>query len=275
MGKTWNVLNYAGPALFVLVPLTGLFLLLAGSLRLGPLSQTPGGRCEATCTRCNPGLIAAFKAKGDWCATHDLPESQCTLCNPSLKLAAAPNPEGQKGVARYAAPGTHEATCTRCNPALIPAFKAKGDWCAEHNLPESQCTLCNPSLKPAAAPKTEEQKGAVRYAAPGTHEATCTKCNPALIPAYKAKGDWCAEHNLPKSQCATCNPGLKPAAAPKADPPKAEPMCAAHNVPESQCTICRAELKEPAKATPGPADPGAEPPPDKAVQPQEEDPGLQ
>lgn len=25
--------------------------------------------------------------------------------------------------------------------------KAKGDWCAEHNLPESQCAICNPSLK--------------------------------------------------------------------------------------------------------------------------------
>jgi cobalt-zinc-cadmium efflux system membrane fusion protein len=32
--------------------------------------------------------------------------------------------------------------------------KAKGDWCAEHNLPESQCTICNPSLK-----KGLKQKG--------------------------------------------------------------------------------------------------------------------
>jgi hypothetical protein len=40
-----------------------------------------------------------------------------------------------------------ESQCTRCNPALIPAFKATKDWCAEHSLPESQCTKCNPELK--------------------------------------------------------------------------------------------------------------------------------
>jgi len=32
--------------------------------------------------------------------------------------------------------------CTRCNPDLISDFKARGDWCAGHNLPESQCDLC-------------------------------------------------------------------------------------------------------------------------------------
>ncbi|MEZ4370746.1 MAG: hypothetical protein R3B07_07965 [Polyangiaceae bacterium] len=49
----------------------------------------------------------------DWCAEHQVPESQCT----------------------------------RCNASLIPAFKATGDWCVEHNLPESQCLACNPELK--------------------------------------------------------------------------------------------------------------------------------
>ena len=32
--------------------------------------------------------------------------------------------------------------CTRCNPELITEFKNKGDWCEEHNLPESQCDIC-------------------------------------------------------------------------------------------------------------------------------------
>lgn len=49
----------------------------------------------------------------DWCEEHQVPESQCA----------------------------------KCNPALIPAFKATGDWCEEHGLPESQCTKCNPNLK--------------------------------------------------------------------------------------------------------------------------------
>lgn len=59
-------------------------------------------------------------------------------------------------------PGSHEdwcdehavpeSLCTRCNPALVPAFRATGDWCVEHGLPESQCKLCNPSLTIARPP---------------------------------------------------------------------------------------------------------------------------
>lgn len=45
---------------------------------------------ESLCTRCNPSLIAAFKATGDWCAEHGLPESQCLLCNPDLKIERPP-----------------------------------------------------------------------------------------------------------------------------------------------------------------------------------------
>src|SRR5262245_10924126 len=55
----------------------------------------------------------------DWCSEHEVPESQCT----------------------------------RCNGALIAAFKATGDWCDEHGLPESQCKICNPDLKIERPPK--------------------------------------------------------------------------------------------------------------------------
>ncbi len=41
---------------------------------------------ESMCTRCNPTLIAGFKATGDWCAEHNMPESQCITCNPELKI---------------------------------------------------------------------------------------------------------------------------------------------------------------------------------------------
>ena len=36
--------------------------------------------------------------------------------------------------------------CTRCNPALVPKFKAAKDWCEEHGVPESQCFDCHPDL---------------------------------------------------------------------------------------------------------------------------------
>lgn len=45
---------------------------------------------ESLCTRCNPSLIAAFKATGDWCEEHGLPESQCRICNPKLKIERPP-----------------------------------------------------------------------------------------------------------------------------------------------------------------------------------------
>lgn len=46
------------------------------------------GVAESACTRCNPSLIAAFKARGDWCGGHGLPESQCVACNPGIAVPA-------------------------------------------------------------------------------------------------------------------------------------------------------------------------------------------
>lgn len=45
---------------------------------------------ESLCTKCNPKLVAAFKATGDWCAEHSIPESQCKLCHPDLKIVRPP-----------------------------------------------------------------------------------------------------------------------------------------------------------------------------------------
>jgi thiol-disulfide isomerase/thioredoxin len=39
-----------------------------------------------------------------------------------------------------------QENCTRCNPELIPRFKAAHDWCGEHGVPESQCFQCHPDL---------------------------------------------------------------------------------------------------------------------------------
>lgn len=70
---------------------------------------------------------------------------------------AATAPSSSEHAPQSVVPGSHEdwcgehqvpeSLCTRCNPALIPAFQATGDWCAEHGLPESQCLICNPELR--------------------------------------------------------------------------------------------------------------------------------
>ncbi|KYF82379.1 hypothetical protein BE20_03905 [Sorangium cellulosum] len=76
---------------------------------------------------------------------------------------AAPAPANAAHAPKDVKPGSHEdwcgehgvpeSQCSRCNPELIPAFKATGDWCAEHGLPESQCLKCNPDLKIVRPPK--------------------------------------------------------------------------------------------------------------------------
>ncbi len=78
----------------------------------------------------------------------------------ALALAATPALAGEghaRGAAQDARPaqaaqqekcphGVAKTLCTRCNPKLAAVFKAKGDWCAEHERPESQCVLCHPEL---------------------------------------------------------------------------------------------------------------------------------
>ncbi|MCP4678222.1 MAG: efflux RND transporter periplasmic adaptor subunit [Deltaproteobacteria bacterium] len=117
---------------------------------------------ESLCTRCNPSLIAAFKATGDWCEEHGLPESQCLICNPN-----APIPE----VGAVAAPvtdwcgghGLPESMCTKCNSELIPRFQAAGDWCEEHGFPESACPVCNPQEPPAGSERAAIEARVVRF----------------------------------------------------------------------------------------------------------------
>jgi hypothetical protein len=65
---------------------------------------------------------------------------------------AAPAAAGGDAPSKQTAPaekcehGVKKALCARCNPKLIPVYKAKGDWCEEHKRPESQCVLCKPQL---------------------------------------------------------------------------------------------------------------------------------
>lgn len=73
--------------------------------------------------------------------------------------------EASEGTAKAAVkPGTHEdwcdehavpeSQCSKCNPSLIPAFKATGDWCDLHKMPKSHDLECDPKLKITRPPKT-------------------------------------------------------------------------------------------------------------------------
>lgn len=104
-----------------------LLLSLLVALSLAACSKDSGSTAKPEAAAAQPakqdGAHAPSTVKPgsheDWCGEHQVPESQCT----------------------------------RCNPDLIPAFKATGDWCPEHGLPESQCSKCNPGLEIVRPPK--------------------------------------------------------------------------------------------------------------------------
>jgi hypothetical protein len=52
---------------------------------------------EEVCTRCNPKLVADFKAKGDWCKAHECPDSQCFTCHPEKEAEFAALYEAKYG----------------------------------------------------------------------------------------------------------------------------------------------------------------------------------
>ncbi|HEU5074042.1 MAG TPA: efflux RND transporter periplasmic adaptor subunit [Polyangiaceae bacterium] len=111
--------------------------------------------------------------------------------------------------------GLPRAICPKCNPALAPVFKAKGDWCEEHGFPESFCPICKPGgpvpeVGDAPAPVTDWCAGH------GLPESKCTKCNPELIQKFKTAGDWCEEHGFPESACPVCSPQTPPPGAEEA-----------------------------------------------------------
>ena len=69
-------------------------------------------------------------------------------------LAAGGDPHGAPGASPPSSTaqqekcehGVQKSICARCNPKLAAVYKAKGDWCVEHERPESQCVLCHPEL---------------------------------------------------------------------------------------------------------------------------------
>ena len=80
-----------------------------------------------------------------------------SACSSSSDTTPGTDPAAAHHAPANVQPGSHEdwcgehavpeSPCTRCNPTLIPAFRATGDWCEEHGLPESQCLACNPDLR--------------------------------------------------------------------------------------------------------------------------------
>lgn len=116
---------------------------------------------EAFCALCDPGIIPGLKATADWCAQHEQSETFCEVCGAAANAdpsaahcahAIAPGdcpfctPELIVSKGFCNGHGVPEAFCHLCDPNVIPAFKARGDWRAEHDAPETFCPVCSPAF---------------------------------------------------------------------------------------------------------------------------------
>lgn len=127
------------------------------------------------------GLVQITRnaSKLQFSCKHGLEDNQCAFCDPSLveKLGYCKGHE------------VAEAFCTRCSPYLIPAFQQEGDWCAEHNLPDSQCKQCsldkNPKLS-TSAPAVDDNSQSDNVAHLRSMQAPNDECdNDGLMIEFK------------------------------------------------------------------------------------------
>ncbi len=77
------------------------------------------GLPESKCTKCNPALVAQFRAAGDFCEEHGFPESVCPVCNPQEPPAGAEQAAIEARIVRFRSPniersaGIHAAAADR------------------------------------------------------------------------------------------------------------------------------------------------------------------
>jgi hypothetical protein len=94
------------------------------------------------------GLIAALRGKEKRMRTFlSTVVIAVTLITAAPASAAEPaTAPKQSSAVDKCQHGVKKSVCTRCNPKLAAVFKAKGDWCPDHDRPESQCVKCHPEL---------------------------------------------------------------------------------------------------------------------------------
>ena len=87
-----------------------------------------GVACE-TCVKCHPELAAKFKAAGDWCPEHGLPESQCAICHPE-RVVPPPAPPAGADFARLVEHGEDLPSLDgHVVAGKVTVFDFYADWC--------------------------------------------------------------------------------------------------------------------------------------------------
>jgi thiol-disulfide isomerase/thioredoxin len=85
-----------------------------------------------------------------------------------------------------------QETCARCNPHLVPRFKAAKDWCGEHDVPESQCYLCHPDLSFEPLPTLATGADLKKLSAQGEDVPDlAAHAVPGKVTVFDFYADWC------------------------------------------------------------------------------------
>lgn len=85
--------------------------------------------CEV-CVKCDPSRAAAYKQHGDWCAPHEVPESQCLVCNPDLNFdPPAPPPPGSDVVELVRHGEDVPSLSAHTAAGKITVFDFYASWC--------------------------------------------------------------------------------------------------------------------------------------------------
>jgi thiol-disulfide isomerase/thioredoxin len=83
--------------------------------------------------------------------------------------------------------------CSRHHPELVARFKRVGDWCPEHEVPESQCLACHPDLSFRPLPALPEAADVAWLSREGEDvpdlAAHAVKGKVTIFEFY---ADWCA-----------------------------------------------------------------------------------
>jgi len=86
-----------------------------------------------------------------------------------------------------------QEVCTRCNPSLIPRFKAAKDWCGEHGIPESQCFECHPDLSFEPLPALAADADLKKLSLQGEDVPDLTAhAVTGKVTVFDFYADWCA-----------------------------------------------------------------------------------
>lgn len=177
-------------------------------------------------------------------ATGRIAEEMTEPTAPSYELSEAEIAKAKDEgdwCAEHDAPDSRCPLCSRdskqpvYSAAVIDVFEKKGDWCEEHRLPESRCELCKNGLRKENRAMVDGIKE-VQPAYTLTDEE---------IAAAKTSGDWCAAHEAPESRCPLCGGDeSRPVYSPTVIAVYEEraDWCAEHRLPESRCTICNPSL---------------------------------